>query len=106
MHEPTRPSGASRRSWSGPWPRSCQELLLPLHGIRALRGARFLQRLDLLGRVAGLCEHLSRVLAQRGRRPVDARGRAGELDRESELPDRSELGLLIADGHLALADEL
>ncbi len=46
------------------------------------------------------------MLSERGRRPLDGGGGAGELDRESELADLAETGLLVGDRHLALAHEL
>src|SRR4051794_3208037 len=74
-------------------------------GVRALGGAGFLQRLDLLLGVPGLREQLLRVLTECGGWQLDARRGPRELDREAELLDLPHLGLLIAHHHLALAHQ-
>src|SRR5215210_4311668 len=83
--------------------RSCEELLLRLRCVEAFGGPRFLQRLDLLGRVARVGQHIHRVLPERRRRAVHLRRRPRELDREAELSHLAELRLLVGDHHLALA---
>src|SRR4051794_26447106 len=85
---------------------SREKLLLLGLDVRTPGRAAFLERRHLLGRVAGRLQHLHGVLAEGGCRPFDARRRAGELDREAELADLSELRLFVGDHHLALADKL
>jgi hypothetical protein len=47
------------------------------------------------------------VLAERGRRRVDAARRAAQLDRHSELPDAAvDTRLVERDDHFARVDEL
>src|SRR4051812_33974737 len=105
MRARARPCGASPRSGL-PWPRSRQELLLSLRGVRSLRSSGLLQRLDLLSRVAALRQDLGRMLAEGRSRALDACRSAGELDREAKLLDLAHLGLLVGDHHLPLPDEL
>src|SRR5207237_7524388 len=61
---------------------------------------------DLRLGVPGLAENLGGVLTEARRRSLDGRGGLRELDREAELLDLADLGLLVGDDHLPLADQL